>query len=101
MPDESAFGPEIGAERQLRSIDGRVAEIARPQHGVVARAQRVELGLGRRAIGHRLECGRLYPIHRGVYAVGHRRLSQKGIWMAAVLASGPRAVLSHRSGAAL
>lgn len=45
--------------------------------------------------------GRLHTVHRGVYAVGHRRLTRKGVWMAAVLAAGPGAVLSHRSAAAL
>jgi very-short-patch-repair endonuclease len=43
----------------------------------------------------------LIPIHRGVYAVGHRRLAAKGVWMAAVLACGPDAVLSHRRALAL
>jgi Protein of unknown function (DUF559) len=45
--------------------------------------------------------GRLTRIHRGVYAVGHARLTERGRWMAAVLAYGPTAVLSHRSAAAL
>ena len=39
--------------------------------------------------------------HRGVYAVGHARLSQHGRWMAAVLAAGKGAVLSHRAAAKL
>jgi very-short-patch-repair endonuclease len=43
---------------------------------------------------------RLHPVHRGVYAVGHRVLSRHGVWMAAVLVADP-AVLSHRSAAAL
>jgi hypothetical protein len=36
-----------------------------------------------------------------VYAAGHDRLTQYGLWMASVLASGNDAVLSHRSAAAL
>jgi very-short-patch-repair endonuclease len=68
---------------------------------VVSRAQLIELGLSARAIGHRIECGRLHPIHRGVYAVGHLAVSLRGRWMAAVLAGGEEAVLSHRSAAAL
>ena len=44
--------------------------------------------------------GRLHPIHRGVYAVGHRALTREGAWMAAVLVA-DGAVLSHRSAAAL
>jgi Protein of unknown function (DUF559) len=53
------------------------------------------------AIEVRLRSGRLIPIHRGVYAVGHDRLTQEGRWMAAVLACGPGAVLSHSSAARL
>jgi hypothetical protein len=66
---------------------------------VVSRAQLAGLGLGRGAILHRLERMRLQPVHRGVYAVGRRRLSRTGAWMAAVLACGDGAVLSHRSAA--
>jgi hypothetical protein len=58
-------------------------------------------GFGRRAIDHRIAVGRLHPIHRSVYAVGYRRLAVKGRWVAAVLACGPGALLSHRSAAAL
>jgi very-short-patch-repair endonuclease len=75
--------------------------LAARQHGVVARWQLLALGLGRRAIDHRVERGRLHVVHRGVYAVGHRAITQHGRWMAAVLAAGPGAVLSHRSAAAL
>lgn len=77
-----------------------VAALATRQHGVVARRQVVELGLGRGAIAHRLERGRLHPLHRGVYAVGDRVLTRQGGWMAAVLIA-DGAVLSHRSAAAL
>jgi hypothetical protein len=43
----------------------------------------------------RRQSGLLVPLHHGVYAVGHGRLSREGRWMAAVLACGPGAVLSH------
>lgn len=49
----------------------------------------------------RLDAARLISLHRGVYAVGHRRLTREGEWLAAVLAAGDGAVLSHRSAAAL
>jgi very-short-patch-repair endonuclease len=39
-------------------------------------------------------------VHAGVYAVGRPRISRHGAWMAAVLACGPRAVLSHTSAGA-
>lgn len=78
-----------------------MAELATRQHGVVARRQLVELGLGKGAIDRRVSAGRLLGLHRGVYAVGHLRLTQRGHWMAAVLACGSGALLSHRSAAAL
>ncbi|MEA2408842.1 MAG: hypothetical protein QOE69_2961 [Thermoleophilaceae bacterium] len=77
---------------------GRVAE---GQYGVVTRAQLLELGLGSDAIDHRLQLGRLCAVHRGVYTIGTRRLTQHGRWMAAVLTSGDGAVLSYRAAAAL
>jgi very-short-patch-repair endonuclease len=78
-----------------------VAELAGVQHGLVGRWQLEEMGVGREAIGRRVRTGRLHPVHRGVYAVGHTVLTQHGRWMAAVLACGPESVLSHRSAAAL
>jgi hypothetical protein len=66
----------------------------------VAREQLLALGFTKRAIEHRTRTGRLHPIARGVYSVGRRHLSREGRWMAAVLACGPDAALSHRSAAA-
>jgi very-short-patch-repair endonuclease len=43
----------------------------------------------------------LHRIHRGVYAVGHTRLTVRARWMAAVLACGTDAALSHQDAAAL
>jgi very-short-patch-repair endonuclease len=59
------------------------------------------LGFGRRSIQHRVERGRLFPVSLGVYAVGWPALNRKRQWMAAVLAGGEGASLSHRSAAAL
>jgi hypothetical protein len=81
--------------------DRLIAELAERQHGVVARAQLLDLGLGRRAIEHRLDAGRLHRVLRGVYAVGHVVLSAEGRYMAAVLAGGRGAVLSHRAAASV
>jgi len=75
--------------------------LAARQHGVVARWQLVGLGFGGQAIQRRLARGRLHRVERGIYSVGRPELSRKGRWMAAVLGCGPRAVLSHRSAAAL
>ena len=76
-------------------------ELAGRQHGVVARWQLLELGLGADAIDRWIAHGRLVAVHRGVYAVGHRLLTVEGRWSAGVLAGGPAAVLSHRSAADL
>jgi very-short-patch-repair endonuclease len=80
-----------------------VAELARRQHGVVSGAQLRTLGLGRGALQRGLEARRLLPVHRGVYAVGHARLTARGWFWAAVLACGgpEAAVLSHRSAASV
>jgi len=94
------LGPVSCAESRLQRVDVQIAALAARQHGIVGRRQLVKLGLGRRAIGHRIDVGRLHPIHRGVYAVGHRPRTSEAAWMAAVLVA-EGAVLSHRSAAAL
>lgn len=78
----------------------RVGELAGRQHGVVAARQLIELGLDRAAIARLHRAGWLHRRHRGVYAVGHGVLTADGHYLAAVLACGPAAVLSHRSAAA-
>jgi hypothetical protein len=76
-------------------------KLTREQHGVVSRRQLLDLGFSHDAISHRLATRRLHPITRGVYAVGRPDLTREGRWMAALLACGEGAVLSHRSAAAL
>src|SRR5690348_5542663 len=75
--------------------------LARSQHHVISRRQLLDLGFSSSAIEHRLDSGRLHRVHFGVYAVGHPVLTQYGRWMAAILACGDGAVLSHSSAAAL
>lgn len=75
--------------------------LVRRQHGAVARRQLLELGLSPRRIERRIASGRLHPVWRGVYAVGRPQLGRHGRWMAAVLACGPDAALSHGSAAVL
>ena len=82
-------------------VDTPLAGLAANQHGVVAARQLATLGFSRSAIRRMCERGWLFRIHRGVYAVGHPRLTLHGRWMAAVLACGPEAVLSHHQAAAL
>lgn len=101
MPSEFAEQHLQDAFSRTRDDDRRLAELARRQHGLVSRSQLVAAGYGRGAIGARLRSGRLHRLHAGVYCVGHRTISREGRWMAAVLASGPEAVLSHYSAAAL
>jgi very-short-patch-repair endonuclease len=78
-----------------------VGLIASRQHGVISVAQILGTGMSRDAIKWRVAAGRFHRIHRGVYAVGHEALSNEGRWMAAVLACGDGAALSHRSAAEL
>jgi very-short-patch-repair endonuclease len=84
----------MGQEKVQRGIVAR-------QHGVIARRQLLDRGMNDDGINHWVGRKRLHPIFAGVYAVGRPELSRFGMWMAAVLASGPCAVLSHDSAAAL
>jgi very-short-patch-repair endonuclease len=68
---------------------------------VVSRRQLLDAGLSPKALEVRLTRGRLLRLHPGVYAVGHAQLRREGRWLAAVLAVGPGAALSHRAAAAL
>ena len=78
-----------------------LSRLATRQSGVVSRAQLRALGVGAGAITYWLRCRRLVPLHRGVYAVGHASLSARGRAVAALLAAGPGAVLSHETAAAV
>jgi predicted transcriptional regulator of viral defense system len=100
----------VGVERPITAIYAAqlaagvwraVLELADRQWGVVALEQLVALGIPKRTTRSWIEAGRLQRLHRGVYCVGHRALRAEGHWLAAVLACGARAVLSHRSAAAL
>src|SRR5881227_2459441 len=75
-----------------------VHRLAAKQHGLVTRGQLLDLGMDRRAIDRRVKSQRLKPVHTGVYLLGPvmPALARE---MAAVLACGADAVLSHRSAA--
>jgi very-short-patch-repair endonuclease len=81
-------------EREIVDLVGR-------QQGVITHGQLTTIGVGRRTIDRWLSSGRLRRVHRDIYAFGPRPLTKRGKWLAAVLALGPRAFLSHRSAAAL
>jgi Transcriptional regulator, AbiEi antitoxin/Protein of unknown function (DUF559) len=83
-------------------FDTQLAGLAARQHGVFGLSQLRQLGITDDAVRKRVVRGRLDRIHRGVYALTPRSLlTGKGLWMAAVLACGPWAALSHRSAAHL
>src|SRR5215217_3154995 len=81
--------------------DWTIAELARRQHGVLSRGQLKALGFGEDAIDGRVRRGRLHQLHRGVYAVGHLNLTRNARFMAAVLACGDEAALSHFTAAVM
>jgi len=90
--------------RRQASDDAAIAALAECQHGVVARQQLLELGVGRDAIGHRLRVGRLartFAGRRAAYAVGHRALTRTGWAVAGVIAAGDGAAASHWTAALL
>lgn len=76
-----------------------LAELGDAQYGVATAAQLRRLEFSTSAIGRWAKCGRLHRVHRGVYAVGRPGLSRHGRCQAALLACGPRSLLSHRSAA--
>lgn len=83
-------------------LDAQLAQLAASQHGAISLPQLIAIGLTASGVRKRVAAGRLHRIHRGVYAlVPAKLLSVKGRYMAAVLACGPGAVLSHRSAADL
>lgn len=90
----------MSRERVQQSRD-RLARLAARQHGVVTLRQLYSLGFSNDQVRTRVSAGWLHRLHRGVYAVGHPRLTLHGQWMAAVLAGGTDAVLSHQAAAEL
>jgi very-short-patch-repair endonuclease len=78
-----------------------IGVLADLQHGVVATWQLLTLGFSKDQIHDRALAGHLHRLHHGVYSVGRTKLTREGRWMAAVLACGADAVLSHRSAIAL
>ncbi len=89
------------AESMSRSDFVSIAlDLAERQHGVLARRQLLALGLSPETVSGRVRSGYLTRLFRGTYAVGRGEVSQHGMWMAGVLASGDRAALARRSAAA-
>jgi predicted transcriptional regulator of viral defense system len=78
-----------------------VGRVAGRQHGVIAHGQLLAAGVTASTIGRWLKEGRLLPLYRGVYALGHASLVVAARRLAAVLAAGPDATLVVRSAAGL
>jgi hypothetical protein len=70
----------------------RVTRLAAAQRRVLDVHELAACGLTREAIRTRARNGRLFPIYRGVYAVGHPDIPLEGLFLAAVKACGPDAV---------
>lgn len=100
MPREMEICPNSWGRSPSGPVDAVIAELAARQHTMVARRQLLELGFNRRLIDLRLSRARLHPVFTGVYSVSPARPTKEGRWMAAVLATGPGAVLSHRAAGA-
>ena len=78
-----------------REASAAIRDLAERQHGVVAHWQILGLDKSKALVYARRDGRLLSPVHQGVYALGHRRISRQGRWMTAALACGPGAVLSH------
>jgi hypothetical protein len=94
-----------GETRDMRGLDvpppaRAAADLLERQWGVASLTQLRAAGLSADAVERRVRSGRMHRLYRGVYAVGDRALRVEGRRLAAVLACGPGAVLSHRSAAA-
>jgi predicted transcriptional regulator of viral defense system len=76
-----------------------VAEVASGQRGRISRNQLRQIGLSDQQIARWVKAGRLLRLHESIYAVGHRAEPPRAQMLAAVLAGGEGAVLSHRSAA--
>lgn len=97
-----AFSVHAGESPLLVDRKGpSIAALAAQQRGLVTRKQLLAAGIPERSVSRRLAAGRLHRLHRGVYLVGHPVPPPLALELAALLACGPTAVLSHRTAAVL
>lgn len=82
-------------------VDLRVANVAGEQRGLITWRQLLEAGVSRSAASRRIASGRLHRVHPGLYLVGHPVAPPLALELAALLVSGPDAVLSHDTAARL
>ncbi len=100
MPDSERLSTR-SEYQPAQSRGHRLAGIAARQSGVISAAQLYGIGFSRAEIARLVAKGRLHPIHRGVYAVGHTNLATRGHLAAGILAAGADAFLSHHTAAAV
>lgn len=100
MADEPQSAPTPRVPIAVRAVEERVVDVADRQEGVIDRRQLAECGLSGGAVSRWLERRRIHRRHPGVYILGHRKLSERGELIAALLYAGPGAALRRRSGAA-
>lgn len=99
MGDGGRISDAIRPQCARHPSDAELRAVSADRHHIFTLEQLAAEGLGRRAVGHRVDAGRLRRMHAGVFCVGEP--TEYGRWKAAVLACGEDAVLSHRSAAAL
>lgn len=80
-------------------MERAINRLASRQLGVITRQQLLELGINRDTITRLIAKGRLLKVHRGVYRVGGLPVSFEQLLMAALLAGGRDAVISHLAAA--
>src|SRR4051812_46165505 len=85
--------------KSVHDMAGEAWALAKQQRWAITRRQLIAIGYTAKAIEERLRDGRLHPVFAGVYAVGRPHLERPGVFIAAVLASGPGAALSDHSSA--
>ena len=95
---------DVGVSTGKRDRDQRELRLRRlmaRQHGLIHRGQALEIGFSASAIHRRVACGAWVRHYRSVYGVAGSpaTLEQRGL--AACLATGHRAALSHTSAAAM
>src|SRR5437868_1024392 len=86
--------------RRYRDTE-RLAALLKRQHAVVTTRQVGECGYSKWAVSRAVAVMEFRWVHRGVLTVAGTQLSFEGRCMAAALACGPDAVLSHHAAAAL
>lgn len=93
------LGIDIRAQTTPRLRSRMVHDVGSVQDSVIARSQLLELGFSGSAVQRRIDAGLLWPVLKGVYAIGRRDLGERGWWMAGLLACGKGSALSSWSAA--